>query len=75
MKLAIARGCFLVAALGVASYAAAAWQEPTTQVMVAAPGEGQCQRPALGDRGQQLRPDQDLLLFLFGLSQSMGTSN
>lgn len=75
MKLAIARGLFLVSALGIASFAAAAWQEPATQVMVAAPGEGQCLKPASGDRGQQVRPDQDLLLFIFGLSQSMGSGS
>ena len=75
MKLAIARGLFLVSALGLASFAAAAWQEPSTQVVVAAPGEGQCLRPASGDRGPQVGPDQDLLLFIFGLSQSMNAGH
>lgn len=75
MKLAIARGLFLVSALGVASFAAAAWQEPETQVVVSVPAEGHPLKPHVGDRGPQVRPDKDLLLFIFSLSQSMSAAN
>lgn len=71
MKLAIARGLFLAGALAVASLATAAWNEPATQVVVAAPGEGQCLKPAMLDATRTAHPDQDLLLLIFGLSQSM----
>ncbi|MES2821306.1 MAG: hypothetical protein V4812_20215 [Pseudomonadota bacterium] len=67
MKLEIARGIFLVAALGVASLAAAAWQEPHTQVLSVQ--DGACALPSQVGGRMQFRPDHDLLLFLFSLSQ------
>ena len=70
MKLEIARGLFLVAALGVASLAAAAWQEPGPEVLSAR--DGHCPLPPKARAQVQVRPDQDLLLFLFGLSQGVG---
>lgn len=73
MKLEIARGLFLVAALGVASVAAAAWHEPRTQVLSAK--QGSCPLPAKVQAQVQFRPDQDLLLFLFGLSQGRGAGS
>lgn len=75
MKLAIARGLFLVCALGVASFAAAAWQEPATQVMAAPSGEAQHLKRSSADLRPQARPDQDLLLFIFSLSQSMSAGS
>ena len=42
MKLEIARGLFLVGALGIASLALAAWEQPRTQVLSAVQGVGQC---------------------------------
>ena len=70
MKLEIARGLFLVGALSVASLAAAAWQEATPQV-INENAAGYCMVPPHGDEADALRPDQDLLLFMFGLSQGL----
>ncbi|HBX57519.1 hypothetical protein [Pseudomonas sp. UBA2684] len=70
MKLEIARGLFFVAALGVASIAAAAWQESSPEVLTQN-GLGYCPLPPQARVVEQLRPDQDLLLFMFGLSQGM----
>ena len=71
MKLEIARGFFLLAALGVASIAAAAWQESGPEVLTQN-DRSYCPLPPKARVVEQLRPDQDLLLFLFGLSQGMG---
>jgi hypothetical protein len=71
MKLAIARGLFLVGALGVATMAAATWQEPGTKILSAKIGEGQCLKPISPRAEVQVSPDHDLLLFMFGLSQSL----
>lgn len=73
MKLAIFRGLFVCAALGVASLAAAAWQEPGTGVYSMKAGEGQCLFKSLPVVQQQAHPDQDLLLFMFSLSQGLGS--
>lgn len=72
MKLEIARGVFLVAALGVASLAAAAWHEPGPVMLGNASGPEHCPLPRNADATlQQVAPDKDLLLFMFGLSQSL----
>jgi len=71
MKLEIARGLFLVGALGVASLAAAAWHEPAPAVLSAQNGLGYCPLPPNARAKVQLRPDQDLLLLMFGLSQGL----
>lgn len=70
MKLAIFRGLFVCAALGVASLAAAAWQEPGVGVYSVSAGEGQCLFRSL-PTAQQQAPEQDLLLFMFSLSQGL----
>ncbi|HEX5842847.1 MAG TPA: hypothetical protein VFY62_10225 [Pseudomonas sp.] len=70
MKLEIARGLFLVAALSVASLAAAAWHEPGTQVIHQSEQAASFHPPKLRSE-PAARPDKDLLLFLFGLSQGM----
>ena len=74
MKLEIARGVFFVGALGVASLCAAAWSEPVTTVVQGDNGRGYCPAPP-GVRVVQseLRPDRDLLLFMYGLSQSLAS--
>ncbi|SDH81493.1 hypothetical protein SAMN05216603_11468 [Pseudomonas benzenivorans] len=73
MKLEIARGLFLVAALGVASLAAAAWHEPGPAVLNQAEPAMHCPLPRKAPLNlQQAAPDRDLLLFMFGLSQGMG---
>lgn len=71
MKLEIARGLFLVGALCVASLAAAAWHEPGTQVI--SPNDKGYSPVASKMRADKVvRPDQDLLLFMFGLLQGKG---
>ncbi|MDH1262185.1 MULTISPECIES: hypothetical protein [unclassified Pseudomonas] len=71
MKLEIARGLFLVTALGVASIAAAAWHEPQPGVLTHE-DRSYCPMPPVAKVSEQMRPDQDLLLLMFGLSQGMG---
>ncbi|MBS7663778.1 hypothetical protein I0D00_17775 [Pseudomonas lalucatii] len=71
MKLEIARSLFLAAALAVASLAAAAWQEPGPEVLTRN-GLGYCPLPPQPRAAVEIRPDRDLLLLLFGLSQGMG---
>jgi hypothetical protein len=70
MKLEIARGLFLVSALSVASLAAAAWQEATPQV-ISENAAGYCLLPPQARVANAVRPDQDLLLFMFSLSQGL----
>jgi hypothetical protein len=72
MKLELARGLFVVGALGVASIAMAAWEQPGTQILSAVHGEGRCPLPRVAKAASSVRPDQDLLLLMFGLSQGTG---
>ncbi|MFR0692727.1 hypothetical protein ACLUTX_25275 [Enterobacterales bacterium AE_CKDN230030158-1A_HGKHYDSX7] len=72
MKLEITRGLLLVGALGVATLAAAAWHEPGPSVISGQGGLDSCPMPAnlrAKLQHQDVRPDDDLLLFLFGMSQ------
>jgi len=72
MKLDIARGVFLIGALGVASLAAAAWHEPGPVVLhsQANVSKQACSMPAnVKAKLTAVRPDQDLLLLMFGLAQ------
>lgn len=75
MKLEIARGLFLVGALGVTALAAAAWQEPEPMVLEVQQSSRQyCPQPAVARNkplAPQVRPDSDLLLLMFGLSQNI----
>ncbi|WP_460134295.1 hypothetical protein [Pseudomonas sp. S1_E04] len=71
MKLEIARGVFLVGALGVAALALAAWEQPRTQVLSAVQGDGQCLLPRVAKTSAAVKPDHQLLLFMFGMSQAM----
>lgn len=71
MKLEIARGLFLVGALGIAALALAAWEQPRTQVLSAVHGVGQCPLPRIAKVGVAAKPDHELLLFMFGMSQGM----
>ncbi|MCO6059964.1 hypothetical protein NG726_25300 [Pseudomonas sp. MOB-449] len=70
MKLETTRALFLVGALGVASLAAAAWQEPSPSV-VSVNSLGYCPLPPNARLKAQEHPDQNLLLFMFGLSQGL----
>ncbi|QRY81639.1 hypothetical protein JVX91_11240 [Pseudomonas sp. PDNC002] len=75
MKLEVTRGLLLVGALGVATLAAAAWHEPGPTVITSSSGLDSCPMPAnLRAKQQDIRPDHDLLLFLFGMSQGGGAS-
>ncbi|MDO9624629.1 MAG: hypothetical protein Q7J46_11670 [Pseudomonas sp.] len=72
MKLEIARGAFLIGALGVASLAAAAWHEPGPRILGNASHVEYCPLPRkVSAAMQQVAPDKDLLLFMFSLSQSL----
>ena len=71
MKLEIARGVFLVGALGVAALALAAWEQPRTQVLSASQSSGQCLLPRVAKANVAAKPDHELLLFMFGMSQGM----
>ncbi|MBK5517111.1 hypothetical protein [Pseudomonas sp. TH10] len=71
MKLEIARGLFLVGALAVASLAVAAWEQPRMQVIGASATDAHCAIPRVAKVSAASKPDHDLLLFMFGLSQGM----
>lgn len=74
MKLEIARGFFLLAALAVASVAFAAWEEPRPQVLSSIQMGAQCPLPRAVKPVVVAQPDHDLLLFLFGMSQGLRSS-
>ncbi|MGV8919634.1 MAG: hypothetical protein ACOH2R_17835 [Pseudomonas sp.] len=69
MKLEIARGLFLVGALGIASLALTVWEQPGTQILSARAGAGHCPLPRVAKAEETVRPDRDLLLFMFGFRQ------
>jgi hypothetical protein len=75
MKLEIARGLFLVGALAVASMAVAVWEQPRSQILSASHNTStvgaHCPLPRVAKATDAIRPDNDLLLFMFGLSQGM----
>ena len=72
MKLEIARGLFLIGSLGVASLCAAAWGEPDAKVVARSEFSSHCAVPRVAPAAlTDTRPDHDLLLFMFGLSQSL----
>lgn len=67
MKLEVTRSLLLIGALGVATLAAAAWHEPSPSVISSRADS--CPVPPKMRHKQEVSPDQDLLLFLFGMSQ------
>lgn len=71
MKLEIARGLFLIGALAVASLAMAAWEQPRTQVLSSIEEGDHCPLPRIAKATVAPQPDQDLLLFVFSLSQGL----
>ncbi|AWM60787.1 hypothetical protein C6Y58_15310 [Stutzerimonas stutzeri] len=72
MKLEIARGLFLVGALGVTTLCVAAWNEPGAILVQSSMERSYCPLPpGSKSRFDAARPDQDLLLLLYGLSQGM----
>ncbi|WP_285423118.1 MULTISPECIES: hypothetical protein [unclassified Pseudomonas] len=71
MKLEMARGLFLIGALGVTSIALAAWDQPGPKILSAVHGEGACPLPRT-KAVASAQPDHDLLLLMFGLAQGTG---
>ncbi|WP_449431325.1 hypothetical protein [Pseudomonas putida] len=71
MKLEIARALFLVAGLAVTTVAVAAWEEPRPMVFSKAELADQCALPRVAKQHEKAQPDQDLLLFLFGMRQGL----
>ncbi|SEJ13992.1 hypothetical protein [Pseudomonas sp. NFR16] len=71
MKLEMARGLFLIGALGVTSIALAAWDQPGPKILSAVHGEGFCPLPRTKVVASA-QPDHDLLLLMFGLAQGTG---
>ena len=71
MKLEIARGIFLVAALGVSALAAASWYEPDHGV-VSSHGRSYCLNPELKRSISAQAPDsENVFLLVMSLSQGM----
>lgn len=71
MKLEMARGAFLIAALSVSVAAAASWYEPGHGV-VSSHGRSYCANPALkSTAAAQVQASQNLLWLVLGLSQGM----
>ena len=71
MKLEIARGAFLIGALAVASMAVAVWEQPRSQILSASHSDAHCPVPRVAKASEVVRPDNDLLLFMFSLSQGV----
>ncbi|WP_263142420.1 hypothetical protein [Pseudomonas sp. RIT-PI-AD] len=69
MKLEITRILCLAGAMGVASLAAAAWHEPSPQIISVQSEAGFCPLPPILRSHARMEPDSDLLLLMFGLSQ------
>ncbi|WPO99151.1 hypothetical protein SFA35_21475 [Pseudomonas sp. HR96] len=72
MKLEIARSVFLLAALGVATAAAAAWDEPHARIVSADGGQGSA-APRMAKANPTAKPDRDVLLFMYSLVQGSRT--
>jgi hypothetical protein len=51
--------------------ALAAWEQPRTQVLSASQGGAQCLLPRVAKASTAAKPDHELLLFMFGMSQGM----
>lgn len=61
----------MLAALGVASLALAAWEQPRMEVLNGTRTGESCPMPRVARSSASVAPDHDLLLFMFGLSQGM----
>ncbi|MFJ7884854.1 hypothetical protein ACIQYF_15410 [Pseudomonas sp. NPDC096917] len=71
MKREIARSLFLLGSLVVASVAMAAWQPPVMQVLSATQSGAHCPIPRVTKVVADAKPDHELLLFMFGMTQGM----
>ena len=61
----------MLAALAIASVALAAWEQPKPQVLSATLGGNHCPFPRVAKVESVAKPDHDLLLFMFGMSQGL----
>lgn len=73
MKLEIARGLFVLGALATTTMAVAAWQQPSTKILSAQHGEGNCPMPRVAKSQEVIKPDHDLLLLMYSLAQGTGS--
>lgn len=71
MKREVARSLFLLGSLVVASVAVAAWQPPVTQVLSATVMGAHCPIPRVAKVVAEAKPDQELLLFMYGMKQGL----
>ena len=71
MKRERARSLFLLGALVIAGVAFAAWEQPVTRVLSGAQIGAHCPLPRVVKAAVATRPDHDLLLFMFGMSQGL----
>ena len=71
MKREVARSVFLLGSLVVASVAMAAWQPPVTQVLSATATGAHCPIPRVAKVVAEAKPDQELLLFMYGMKQGL----
>lgn len=69
MKLEITRGFFLVGALGVAALALTVWEQPGPRILTSEAGMGHCPIPRIAKVEQLTKPNHDLLLFMYGMTQ------
>ncbi|GGM04918.1 hypothetical protein ACFQDN_11090 [Pseudomonas asuensis] len=70
MNLTITRSLLLVGALGVTTMAFSAWHEPGATVVQGHEGIAYCQTPANARMVKAVPADENLMLFLYGMSQS-----
>lgn len=71
MRREIARSLFLLVALAIASVALAAWEQPRLEVFSSASTGGACPLPRIAKVAPVVKPDHDLLLFMFGMTQGL----
>ncbi|AAO57820.1 hypothetical protein BTW15_19640 [Pseudomonas syringae pv. tomato] len=75
MKLEMARGLFIFAALAIATVTVAALEQPATRILTAQHGEGNCPLPRAVKSLATAQPDHDLLLLMYSLAQGTGVRN
>lgn len=71
MRREIARSLFLLVALAIASVALAAWEEPQLEVLSSTGSGTACPLPRMAKVTTAVKPDHDLLLFMFGMTQGL----
>ena len=69
MNLTITRTLLLVGALGVTTVAFSAWHEPGAMVVQGHEGISYCQTPANARMVKAVPSDENLMLFLYGMTQ------